>query len=57
MLILDFGWEEEEEEVGRYRWERSQRDEEGMPRRAGTSEPGDSFAVHWRAAPAVQRYL
>ena len=43
--------------VARYRRERSQRDGEGMPRRVGTSEPGDSIAVHWRAAPAVQRYL
>ena len=43
--------------VARYRRERSQRDGEGMPRRAGTSELGDSIAVHWRAALAVQRYL
>ena len=41
--------------VARYRRERSQRDGEGMPSRAVTSELGDSIAVHWRAALAVQR--
>ncbi len=44
-------------EVGRYRRERSHRDEEGMPRRTGTSELGLFIAFHWRATPAVQRYL